>query len=280
MKIDKITYLIFITLFILTIPGFAIAQTAAGQNSVEKVVQDPLKFKVRLFEIRHRNPESLRVALRALGSGTPGADMEANQQLRTLTVRDYPENIAAIEEALKRLDVPEQSPVSLEFQIHLISASMTGSEPKVEVTKNLEPVIAQLKSSLKFTNYRYISSVLNRANDGGTVNSSGITSSLFPAPNSSGAIPDNPSFYQYRMRTIKLRQDSLGKETFQIDEFYFGVTVPIRTGVGGERSVNYRDIGITTPLTLREGEMAVVGTANISGSDEAIIVVVSVHKVK
>src|SRR5262245_42762609 len=166
MKIDKITYLIFITLFILTIPGFAIAQTAAGQNSVEKVVQDPLKFKVRLFEIRHRNPESLRVALRALGSGTPGADMEANQQLRTLTVRDYPENIAAIEEALKRLDVPEQSPVSLEFQIHLISAS-TGPEPKVQVSKNLESVITQLKSSLRFTNFRYISTALIRSNNGG-----------------------------------------------------------------------------------------------------------------
>src|SRR5262245_7777153 len=276
MKIDKITYLIFITLFILTIPGFAIAQTAAGQNSVEKVVQDPLKFKVRLFEIRHRNPESLRVALRALGSGTPGADMEANQQLRTLTVRDFPENITAIEEALKRLDVPEQSPASLEFQIHLISAS-TGPEPKVQVSKNLEPVITQLKSSLRFTNFRYISTALSRANDGGKVDSSGISGSLFPAPSGITNNPDNPSFYMYSLGTIKLMQDSTGKETVQIDNFRFGVTVPVRSSGGG---VQYRDIGINSPLTLREGEMAVVGTASISGSDEAIIVVVSVNKIK
>src|SRR5262245_37557260 len=125
MKINKISYLILATLFFLSIPGFAFAQTAAGQNSVEKVVQEPPKFKVKLFEVKHRNPESLRNALRALGSGVGGSEIEANTTLRTLTVRDYPENISAIEEGLKRLDVPEQSPTPLEFQIHLISASMT-----------------------------------------------------------------------------------------------------------------------------------------------------------
>ncbi|MCI0659638.1 MAG: hypothetical protein L0220_01050, partial [Acidobacteria bacterium] len=100
MKTNKIKYLIFATLFFLSIPGFAFAQTAAGQNSVEKVVQEPPpKFKVKLFEIKHRNPESLRLALYALGSGAHGAEISSNNQLRTLTVRDYSDNIAAIEEA-------------------------------------------------------------------------------------------------------------------------------------------------------------------------------------
>jgi hypothetical protein len=52
--------------------------------------------------------------------------------------------------------------------------------------------------------------------------------------------------------------------------------VPIKYGP----STQYRDIGIITPLSLREGEMAVVGTTNIGGSDEAIIVVISVKRVK
>jgi len=276
MKTNKITHLIFATLFFLSIPGFALAQTAAVQNTVEKAVQEPPKFKVKFFEIKHRNPDSLRLALSALGSGSRGSEMSANNQLRTLTVRDFPENITAIEEALKRLDVPEQSPASLEFQIHLISASMTGPEPKVQVSKNLEPVITQLKSSLRFTNFRYLSTALSRANDGGKVDSSGISGSLFPTPSGITNNPDNPSFYLYSIGMIKLRQDSMGKETVQIDNFRFGVTVPVRSGV----NVQYRDIGINTPLTLREGELAVVGTANISGSDEAIIVVVSVNKVK
>jgi len=280
MKINKILLLLFITCFYPATAWFAIAQTAAEQKSVEKVIQEPQKFKVKLFEIKHRHPESLRLALYALGSGTAGSELSANNQLRTLTVRDFPENIAAIEEALKRLDVPEQSPTPLEFQIHLISASMAGSEPKVQVTKNLEPVITQLKSSLRFTNYRYISSNLSRANDGANVESSGVTGSLFPPSASFVTNQGQPSFYNYKIRAIKLRQDSLGKETVQVDGFEFSVNVPVSWNPVNPAQTQYRHIGINTPLTLREGEMAVVGTANISGSDEAIIVVVSVNKVR
>jgi hypothetical protein len=176
--------------------------------------------------------------------------------------------------------VPEQSPTPLEFKIHLISASMTGSDLKEQVMQNLEPVIKQLKSSLRFTNYRYISSTLSRANDGGNIESSGVTGSLFPPPAGVVTNQGNPSFYHYKIRSIKLRQDSLGKDTVQVNEFEFSVSVPISLNSVNSANVQYRSIGIKTPLTLREGEMAVVGTANISGSDEAIIVVVSVNKVR
>jgi hypothetical protein len=254
-----------------------LAQSNDQQNKEEEASPaTQVKFAVKLFEIKHRQPHSLRESLQALGSGTKGSSIIANNQLRTLTVRDFPENIAAIEDALKRLDVPEQSPVSLEFQIHLLSASMNGSG-KTELPKNLEPVVAQLKATLKFTNYRYVSSALNRASNGGKIESSGVTGSLFPTPTGVTNTAENPSFYQYTLTHIMLAQDASGKETVLIDLFKFGVGVPIKINPG---QTQYRDIGIVTPLSLREGEMAVVGTANIGGSDEAIIVVVSVKKVR
>jgi hypothetical protein len=234
------------------------------------------KFSVKLFEIKHRQPSSLRDSLVTLCSGAKGSEFMANNQLRTLTVRDFPENIAVIEDALKRLDVPEQSPVSLEFQIHLLSASMVAPA-KTELPKNLEPVVNQLKATLKFTNYRYISSALNRASNGGRIESSGVTGSLFHTPGGVTNTPENPSFYNYSLSNVKLAQDASGKETVQIDLFKFGVSAPLRVNPG---QTQYRDIGLITPLSLREGEMAVVGTANISGSDEAIIVIVSVKKLK
>jgi hypothetical protein len=251
----------------------AFAQTSADQKKEENApAQDVKKFAVKLFEIRHRNPESLANALYALGSGAHGSTMQPNPSLSTLTVRDYPENIAAIEAALKRLDVPEKAPVSLEFQLHLIAASMDPSE-KTALPKNLEPVMEQLKSTLKFTNYRYVSSALNRVSDRGKIESSGVTGSLFPV--SAGVLntAEAPTFYQYSLSRVSLTQDATDREGVQIDSFKFGVSVPLKRG-------NYKDIGIITPLSLREGEMAVVGTANIGGSDEAIIVVISVKKVK
>jgi hypothetical protein len=71
-------------------------------------------------------------------------------------------------------------------------------------------------------------------------------------------------------------QDAAGKEIIFMSQFKFGVSVPIK--IGGQ--TQYRDVGLTTPLSLREGEMAVVGTANIGGADEAIIIVISVKKAK
>ena len=256
--------------------SFAFAQTSAEQKKDEKEPeQDVKKFAVKLFEIKYRDPNSLSNALYALSSGAKGSTIQPNQSLNTLTVRDFPENIAVIEEALKRLDVPDKSPVNLEFQLHLIAASMSTSE-KAPLPKNLEPVVEQLKSTLKFTNYRYVTSALNRVSDRGKIESSGVTGSLFPNLSGITNTPDTPAFYQYNLSRVSLTQDAAGKESIQIELFKFGVSVPIKFGP----QTSYRDVGIVTPLSLREGEMAVVGTANISGSDEAIIVVISVKKAK
>jgi hypothetical protein len=287
MKLKSIAIFISLLLICVTTASSTFAQSANEQKQEEKKEEkgpeiDPKRFSVKLFEIKYRDPVSLNNAVMALGSGAKGSMMTPNPNLRTLTVRDFPENIAAIEQALQRLDVPEKPhpptpPVSLEFQLHLIAASMGPSE-KSTLPKNLEPVLEQLKSTLKFTNYRYVSSALNRVSDRGKVESSGITGSLFPTPAGVTSNPDNPSFYNYSLSRVMLtQQDVTGKDSVLIDQFKFGVSVPIRMG---PNNTQYRDIGIITPLSLREGEMAVVGTANIGGSDEAIILVISVKKAK
>lgn len=229
----------------------------------------------KVFDVKHRNPDSLTAVLRVFSAS---GVILSNRELKTIMVRDSAENVAAIEEALKRFDVPEPSPVSLEFQLHLISASM-GQQEKGSVPDNLMPVIQQVKSVLKFTNYRYVNSSLNRVSNGGKVESSGVGGSLFPAPQGVANSLEKPTFYQYSLGPVRLTQDSSGKESVQIDLFKFGASVPIRI-TADSNSVQYRDIGLTTPLSLREGEMVVVGTANVSGSDEAIVVVVSVKKAK
>src|SRR5262245_32358870 len=274
----RLIALLFSLLLACAMPAlYAFAQSTDEQTKDEKsLAQDVKKFEVKLFEIKYRSAVSLRDSVQALGSGIGNATIYANENLKTLTVRDFPENIAAIEEALKRLDVPDKSPVSLEFQLHLIAASMTPSE-KSTLPKKLEPVLEQLKSTLKFTNYRYVTSALNRLSDRGKIESSGLTGSLFPTPAGILNTPETPAFYSYNLSRVTLTQDAAGKESIQIELFKFGVTVPVKIGLQPGQT-QYRDIGIITPLSLREGEMAVVGTANISGWDEAIIVVISVKK--
>jgi type II secretory pathway component GspD/PulD (secretin) len=63
-------------------------------------------FKGKIFDIKNRDPMELINILQPLGSGFKGAIMKSNSEYKTITVRDFPENIAVIEEAIKRLDVP------------------------------------------------------------------------------------------------------------------------------------------------------------------------------
>src|SRR5262245_57301973 len=234
----KLFALLFIFSLACLIPAdSAFAQTNSESKKEEKEsVQDEKKFSVKLFEIRHRNPDSLDSALFALGSGAKGSLMQPNSNLNTLTVRDFPENIAAIEEALKRLDVPDKSPTSLEFQLHLLAASMSPSE-KAPLPKLLEPVVEQLRSTLKFANYRYVSSALNRVSDRGKIDSSGVTGSLFPTPTGVVNTPETPSFYTYQLSKVALTQDATSKESIQIESFRFSVSVPVKLA----NQTQYRD---------------------------------------
>lgn len=265
----------FFPLLLVLITTAAFAQSDEPKKEQPPGQQSSRGLVSKVFDVKHRNPESLMNVVNVFVSGQ--GRITFSRELKTIMIRDLAENVAAVEDALKRFDVPEQSPVSLEFQLHLISASM-GQQDKNPELEKLGPVLVQLRSALKFTSYRYVSSAINRVSNGGKVESSGVTGLLFPPPPGASNTPDRPSFYTYSLGPVRLTQDASGKESVQIESFKFGVSIPIR--LGNDNSTQYRDIGIITPLSLREGEMAVVGTANVSGADEAIVVVVSVKKVK
>ncbi len=242
-----------------------------AQTNNEPAKEDPNKFQVKLFEVKHKSPNVLVNAIAALGSGRPNSRIDPNDNLKTITVRDLPENIAAIEVALKRLDLPDPAPVSIQTQIYLISASDDAAE-SAPFPKELEPVVTQLKATLKYKNYRFENTFLNRVNDGGSVESSGTWQ----------ASPGNPSpkFMNFSLRQVRLATDNQGKEAIRIGKFNFGLRVPVQMTSGSNSSVQYQDVGINTELSLSEGGLAVVGTANIGVGDGAMIVVVSAKKVK
>lgn len=268
MRFKPIFYLFIFTSIILATSTLASAQQAAETKKEDTTATRT--FKSKIFEIKHRDPGMLASVLADLGSGSGNARITPNQELRTITVRDFPENIAVIEEALKRLDVPAPAPVSMEVQLHVIVASQ-DSEEKGPFPAQLEPIKNQLQAALKYGNYRYITTLLNRVNEGGSINSRGATNSIFPAPQ------DAKSFYNYDLERVRLGSDPSGKEAVQISKFRFNMSIPLSTSGGG---FQYQDIGITTPLSLREGETVVVGTTNAGRSSDAVVVAISIKKVK
>lgn len=257
MKIRLIVLLALLSMIPMT--NYAQQQPIKAEEQVDKIE----KTQVKMFDVKHRDADKLADALRPLLSNTPRSSVSFNKTFRTITVRDLPENIAVIETALKRLDTPESAPTTIEFQLHLIAASQTSGE-KVALPANLEAAINQLKMTLRYTNYRYMTTLINRVNENGVMKSSGKLDHPFPANQPEKA------WYAYEIINPRITSDTSNREVFSIPVFEFGMT-----------DDNHRRIGhLNTQLSLRDSETTVIGTANAGGSDQAIIVIVSAKKVK
>jgi hypothetical protein len=227
-------------------------------------------FKGKIFEIKHRDPSGLIQVLRPLGSGFKGATMSMDREFRTLTVRDFPENIAAIEEAIKRLDTPEAPRPDIEFSVHVLIASNTAGE-KESYPPDLADVVKQLKLALKYTSYALMTSAVHRAKEGalGVGNQGVAESKLF----SSVPTPPNPIFYNYGLEGISI-DSAAGGPTVQVARFRFNIRVPLSVGA----QVQYENVGFSSPVGLRQGEKVVVGSTTMG--DKGLVVVVSAKLLK
>lgn len=237
--------------------SFAQTPSPAAQPRPEDNYVTEKGFKSKVFTITSRDVNQLSSALRPLLSGFKGAMIVPNSEFKTLTVRDFPENIATIEEAIKRLDMPSAARPNIELHMFLLVASNTGAATE-QVPAEINDVITQLRGTLTYKNYELAASVVQRL----TETTRGMHGSG-TAQISSGQ-PGAPAMgvpYDYTISSISLAQNPGAAATIQIGEFSVG------TASEKERAQ------VQTALNLRDGEKVVVGTATIR--DRALIVVLT-----
>jgi type II secretory pathway component GspD/PulD (secretin) len=228
-------------------------------------------FQNRVFEIKNRDPQSLARVLSPLTSGFKGAVVSPNQEFRTITVRDFPENIAVIEDAIRRLDQPEPARISVEFRVHLLVAS---NEPAIanSYPEELSDVVKKLQSTLGYKNFTLMGSQVVRSKEGrGDIYNKGVADLRLANDTS---VNKNPVFYNYTLRSVTL-DNSGGQSRVQIEEFYMDMKVPLLMGAG---NVAYENIGFKNPVTMREGERVVVGTTTVA--DKSVVVILSASAMK
>lgn len=218
-------------------------------------------FRSRVFEIKYRDPNSLLNAIFNLGSGFKGSTMSASSEFRTLTVRDFPENIATVEEALKRLDVPAAPRPNIELHMHVLIASNSGGTT-TEAPADLKDVLTQLRGTLNYRNYELAASMVQRLTETPRGLQGSGTAEL---PSTNPGTPASAIPYEYYINNISLVQNATGAPSVQIAEFKF-------TTIEKERAQ------IQTALNLRDGEKVVVGTATIRS--RALVIVLTAKLIK
>lgn len=233
-------------------------------------------MRSKVFVIQHRDPFRLQQSLDPLGSGTKGARMNwsKDEGFNTITVRDFPENLAAIEEAIKRLDVPSatQSIPNVELHLQVLFASKS---PMAEggIPESLQSVIRVLKGTLPYRGYTIGAEFLHRsriqsdqanASDGyGEVDASAL------ADDRGKDVP--PLTVQWRAQHgVSLEVQKEGPAVFRMRSFWLKLEEKTSSG--------YRTIAqIDTDLSLKEGEKVVVGTTVVK--NRGLIVVISAKRV-
>jgi type II secretory pathway component GspD/PulD (secretin) len=244
-----------LVLALIVIPAVVAQQPATTPEKPKDDFVTERQFKSKIFEVKYREPTSLANVLRQLGSGFKGAGISANNEFNTLTVRDFPENLATIEEAIKRLDTPAAPPSSVQMHMHVLLASnRTGTTPGGEIPAELKDVITELRGTLTYRNYELITSVLQRLTETNRgLNGSGL------AQVPGGQSNMTTAQYEYFVNQLSFVPSASGAQAIQIQDFTFTLT---GEGIRGR---------VQTALNLRDGEKVVVGTATIN--DRALIVV-------
>ena len=245
------------------------ATPPATAPSSESRYVETTGFKARIFEVKYGDPGRFVSLLASLTSGFKGAEVRYHPEFGTITARDFPENLAAMEEALKRLDKPQLPRPSLELHIHILIASDSAAAGSQEYPQELAEVVKQLQGTLRYKAYSLVASGIQRAKEGGSgVNSSGaigigVDSSgvaVWGNPNAPGVRPAN-AHYEYSIRPISIDSSADGRRSIEISDFRFQMGWP-----GSQ-------VGFSNPLTLRDGEKVVVGTTTIGNG--AVVVVLS-----
>jgi hypothetical protein len=250
----------------------AAAQQQQQQQPAPQYVENT-GFKNRIFEVKNRDPESVLSVIKLLTSGFKGAQVSADRNFKTLTVRDFPENLAAIEEALKRLDTPETPRSDIEMHIHVLIASQ-GDGAADQYPAELRDVIKQLDTTLSYKSYRLIASIVDRVKDGTFgIGGRGIADvDVFARP-SAPAAGEISASYSYNIQSVSLTPGpASGATTVQLNNIRFNFRTNAFT------PGNMLDTDISTSTTLRDGEKVVVGTTTLK--DKGLILVVTAKIIK
>ncbi len=273
--LTKTIRLLFTSLLVCLLGTVSLAQQNNQQaNTKEPQYVDFTGFKGKIIEVKNRDPRSLIPIVAPLGSGFKGAELKANWDFKTITIRDFPENIAAIEEAIKRLDVPlppqpaaavepRKPDPDVEIYGYVLIASQ-DDESGSNYPKPIEDVVKQLQANLSFKNYRLLTSIVQRTRLGGNVSSAGTA-----------ALPDKSLVANYEFNIQRIYSEN---EAGNVSALIFNGLDLRFNGQNSPEGQNPGSARLQTGLKLRDGEKVVVGTASLR--DKALVLILTTKILK
>jgi len=240
----KIVKRILFVVFVGAAAGVLSAQTAAPPAETPK----PAPYQQRVFQVKYANVGDLAGVLGVFGYG-----IKFNRDLHVLAVSAPSDVMSAIEDAVKRLDVPTAAPKDINLTAYLLLASERADVN--DVPAELQPVTKELKGIFAYKSFHMLDTILVRTQPGNAAHAKGVIGGT-------GADASKTP-YEFIVRPSAVTEDPGGR-LIRLDTLSLSLRVP-----GG------MDAGINTEITVREGQKVVVGKSNMGAPDQALILVVT-----
>jgi hypothetical protein len=192
--------------------------------------------------LKYADPRHVADVLSVFGYG-----IRADRDLHVVAVSAPAEAMSAIEDAVKRLDVPTAAPKDIDVVVSLMVASeqpSAGGSPPPE----MQPVAAELKKIFSYKSFRLLDSILLRTQPGNKATADGV-------------IGDSKTQYRFDVQPSAVTEGPDGR-LIRLDNLNLSL-----------RLAGDHEAGIRTEITVREGQRAVVGKSNMGLGRSLILVV-------
>lgn len=225
--------------------GLAMASLLAwGQDS---------KISQKIIPLKYVSARALTSLLQAFQP----TSLQYDDSLHVISVRGDAERIAAIEEAVKKLDVP---PLDFELTVYLISTTPTAAD---QLPEALASTAKQLHGVFAYKGYQLMDSFVLRGRDG---QQNG---------NADGTIKN--STYSFRYNRASVLDGSPKIVNLQNVNLQIRIPTGMRDSKG---SVEYKSTGLSTDVDIRDGQKVVVGKSDINNGESPLILVVTAKVVE
>lgn len=230
--------------------------TAAFAQANEKEKPAPQGVVSRIFEVKHADVNSLRDLL-----GIFGAHLVPNRDMKVISVSGTRATLDAIEEALKKLDVPPVRQPNIDITAYLLVASQLAAPGAVPA--ELQPVVSQLKGVLNYQNFRVLDTLVLRTSVKRKAELSGLATA--------GAVKGTRPSYSFSLIADSVDTDAKGR-VVRLSQLGLSMRIPYLTDAA---QLQFHDAKISADIDLREGQRVVVGKTSFDAPDNALILVLS-----
>lgn len=218
-----------------------------------------VKIKTELIHLKYHNGSRMMALINTYlsreGRLSPGPDE------KILVIRDYPENIARVRQAMAEVDV---KPADLLFTVQLVLGSDEPEKGAEPMAAN-DPIIKELRSLLKYSSYSLLDTSLMRALDN---QDSEVRLGAKARDDSEKA-----DFELWlKPQVIKDEKTSLIQTEVRLRQVRIANVPPSATSAKPEYITT--DL-IATTLNIKSGDKTVIGVSKLDGTGKGLILIIS-----